>query len=205
MNLLGRDTLQKLGIELSYKTPGEKIHNIQPIQNNIAKWIFEKYPHLCTRIGKSKNHIAKSTFHNSFHPTQHKGRRVPLHLLDKVERELNKLIEDKQIIKLDKSSDEYFISPVVITVKHDKSIKIALDSKKLNDAIHKNKYQMQSLDHMLDTIACKISELKQKTGTLYFSNIDLKYAYSQVPLHEETQKHSTSIFWEETLQERTDS
>ena len=90
---------------------------------------------------------------------------------------------------LDKCSDEYFISPIVITVKHDKSIKIALDAKKLNDAIHKNKYQMQSIDHLMDTIACKISELKQKTGTLYFSKVDLKYAYSQVPLHEDTQKH----------------
>ena len=105
----------------------------------------------------------KTTFHNSFHPTQHKGRLVSLHLIDKVERELNKLIEDKQITKLDKCSDEYFISAVVITVKHDKSIIIALDSKKLNDAFHKNKYQMQSIDHLVDTIACKISELKQKT------------------------------------------
>ena len=120
---------------------------------------FEKYPHLCTCIGKSKNHIAKSTFHNSFHPTQHKGRRVPLNLIENKERVLNKLLEDK-------FSDEYFISPVIITVKHDKSIKIVLDSKKLNEAIHKNKYQMQSIDHLMDTIACKISEPKQKTRTL---------------------------------------
>ena len=138
---------------------------------------------------KIKNNIAKSPFHHTFHPTQHKARRVPLHLIDKVERELKKLIEDKQIIKLDKCLDEYFISPAVITVKHDKSIKIALDSKTLNDAIHKIKYQMQSIDLLMDTIACKISELKQKAGTLSFSKIDLKYAYSQVPLHEDTQKH----------------
>ena len=59
---------------------------------------FQKYPHLCTRIGKIT--LAKSTFHNTFHPKQHKGRRVPLHLIDKVEKELNKLIEDKQIIKI---------------------------------------------------------------------------------------------------------
>ena len=124
VNLLGRDTLRKLGIELTFKNSGEKIHNINSLQN-IAKWIFQKYPHLCTRIGKSKNHIAKSKFHNTFHPTQHKGRRIPLHLIDKVEKELNKLMEEKQIVKLDKCSDEYFISPVVITVKHDKSIKIA--------------------------------------------------------------------------------
>ena len=110
-------------MELAYTTPGEKICNIQSIQNNIAEWIFEKYTHLCTRIGKSKIHLAKSTFHNTFHPTQRKGRRVPLYLIDKVERELNKLIEDKQIIKIDKRSDEFFISLVVITLKHDKSKK----------------------------------------------------------------------------------
>ena len=171
INLLGRDTLQRLGIRLTYTTPGEKIQNIQSVQNNVAKWVFQKYPHLCTRIGKSKNHVAKSTFHHTFHPTQHKGRRVPLHLIDKVERELKKLIEDNQIIKSDKCLDEYFISPVVITVKHNKSIKIALDSKKkLNYAIHKNKYQMQSIDHLMDTIACEISELKKNRNTLLFNN-----------------------------------
>ena len=86
VNLIGRDILQKLGIELTFKTSGEKTHNIYSTQNKIAKWIFQKHTHLCTRIGKSKNHIAKSTFHNTFHPTQHKGRRVPLHLIDKLEK-----------------------------------------------------------------------------------------------------------------------
>ena len=41
---------------------------------------------------------------------------------------------------------------MVITVKKDKSVKIALDSKKLNKAIHKNKYQMQSIDHQMQSI-----------------------------------------------------
>ena len=70
----------------------------------------------------------------------------PLHLLEKMENELQKLIDDKQIIKLEKCPEELFVSPVVITVKKDKSVKIALDSKRLNDAIHKYKYQMQSFD-----------------------------------------------------------
>ena len=127
---------------------------------------------------KSKNHIAKSTIKQYFKPKQHKGRRVHIHLIDKVEKELKKLFEDKQIIKLEKCSDEYFLSPVVITVKSDNSIKIALDSKELNDAIHKNKYQMQSIDHLMDTISKKISELKNNSGILCFSKIDLKYTYS---------------------------
>ena len=61
-------------------------------------------------------------------------------------------------MRLEKCSDEYFISPVVITVKKDKSVKIALDSKELNDAIHKNKYQMQSIDHLIDVVANYVSD-----------------------------------------------
>ena len=133
--------------------------------------------------------MAKSIFKENFTPTQHKGQRVPLHLLERVEQELEKLIEDKQIIRLENCYDEYFISPVVITVKKDKSIKIALDSKELNDAIHKNKYQMQSIDPLIDAVANYISERSTEQGTLYFSKIDLKYAYSQIPLDPQLQKH----------------
>ena len=133
--------------------------------------------------------MAKSTFKENFKPTQHKGRRVSLHLLERVEKKLENLIEDKQTKRLEKCSDEYFINPVVITMKKDKSVKIALDSKELNDAIHKNKYQMQSIDHLIDAVAAYIPERSNQNGIFYFSKIDLKYAYSQIPLDPELQKH----------------
>ena len=122
-------------------------------------------------------------------PTQHKGRRVPLHLVEKVEHELQKLIEDKQIIRLEKCPDDLLISPVVITVKKDKSIKIALDSKQLNKAIPKNKYQMQSIDHLTDSLAMQIASNKNNEGPWWFSKIDLKYAYSQIPFDNSIAEH----------------
>ena len=192
INIMGRDIMDKLGLRLTIGTQQKNGRNLLNITNThlrISKWIFQKYPHLCTRLGRSRNHVAKSAFKSEIKPTQHNGRRIPLHLVEKVENELKKLIEDKQIKKLTSSSDEYFISPVVITVKSDQSIKIALDSKILNDAKHKNKYQMQSIDHLMDKIAMEFSELKTTQGTLHFSKIDLKYAYSQLPLHPETRKH----------------
>ena len=64
----------------------------------------KKYPRLCTRIGKSKNCIAKSIFKQNHIPNQQKGRRVTPHLLEKVELELEKLIQEKQIIKLENCS-----------------------------------------------------------------------------------------------------
>ena len=181
--VMDRDILQQLGFHLTATKPtGKTIGLISDTstEQNIIKWIFKNYPHLCTRLGRSKNHMAKSTFEENFTPTQHKGRRVPLHLLESVEQELENLMEDKQITRLEKCSDEYFISPVVITVKKDKCVKIALDSKEINDEMHKNKYQMQSVDHIIDAVANYVSERSSEQG-FYFSKMDLKYAYSQIP------------------------
>ena len=123
------------------------------------------------------------------YPHTTKRRRVPLHLLEKVEIELDKLNQNKQITRLDKCPDDRFVSPVVITVKKDKSVKLALDSKKLNKAIHKNKYQMQSIDHLVDAVAHYSSQRKNSPGIFWFSKIDLKYAYSQIPLDKSIAKH----------------
>ena len=193
-NLMGRDVLQKLGISLHQKpnkSPGKQINSISSIETekNIIKWIYNKYPHLCTRLGKSKNHVAKSIFKQNHSPIQRKGRRVPLILLEKVEIELNKLIQDKQISKLEKCPDDLFVSPVVITVKKDKSVKIALDSKKSNKAIHKNKYQIQSKDHLVDAVALFITQRKDSPGTFWFSKKDLKYGYSHTPIDNSIAKH----------------
>ena len=73
--------------------------------------------------------MAKSTFKEKLTPTQHKGRRVPLHLLERFEQELEKLIEDKQMMRPENCSDEYLISPVVVTVKKDKASKSHLTQK----------------------------------------------------------------------------
>ena len=115
-NLMRRDVLRKLGITLQQqqcKYPGNKIHAINSVETekNVIKWIYNKYPHLCTRLGKSKNHIAKSIFKRNQNPIQQKGRRVPLHLLEKVEMELDKLIQDKQITKLEKCPTSYSLAP----------------------------------------------------------------------------------------------
>ena len=57
-------------------------------------------------------------------------------------------------------SDQYFISPIVITVKRDQTIELALDSKTLNKAIHKNKYQMPNIETLMDSISQIITNYK---------------------------------------------
>ena len=48
---------------------------------------------------------------------------------------------------------------------------------------------MQSIDHLIDAVANYVSERSTEQGTFYFSKIDLKYAYSQISLDPQLQKH----------------
>ena len=79
-----------------------------------------------------------------------------------------------------------FIQPTVITVKKDRSVKIALDARALNQAIDKDKYQMPNLDNLLDMVAEK---LDNENGEAWYSSVDMTYAYGLVPLHPLTAKH----------------
>ena len=74
-NIMGRNILRKLGITLTAsKNTGKKILQISDtsIESNIIKWILKKYPKLCTRLGKSKNHMAKPTMKENFKPVKQK-------------------------------------------------------------------------------------------------------------------------------------
>ena len=149
------------------------------------------FSELISRIGRSTNHVAKSKFHKDFQPRHQKGRRN--NLLEKVNTELKKLLDGKHIVKLSSCPDKYFISPIVVTVKKDQTIKPALDSKVLNKAIHKNKYQMPNIDTLVESISHQISAPASQ-NTTYFSTIDLKYAYSQLNLDIHTANHCNFNF-----------
>ena len=77
-------------------------------------------------------------------------------------------------------------SPIWITRKRDGSIKLALGSKLLNDQMFKNKYQMPNIHELIDNVALQISEKSNEKG--WFSNLDLKNAYSQLKLCDQTSK-----------------
>ena len=191
-NIIGRNILPQIGISLIQKKHTQNILSIREQEESdpeIKQWVKDNFQQLCIRIGKSKNHMMKTQFNQDFMPIQQKGqkgRRIPVHLQERVEGELNKLMDQNHIIKLDKCSDRQVISPIVITVKKNQTVKIALDSKKINEFIHKNKYQMPNIELLLVKIAQVVKSDKSKQ-TL-FSTLDLRYAYSQIPLDETTRE-----------------
>ena len=77
--------------------------------------------------------------------------------------------------------EDCFVSPVVITVKSDKSVKIALDSRKLNDSCIKVRPHMPNMEELLNQNSVEIT--KDRTKELRISKVDLDYG--QMTLSEE--------------------
>ena len=88
-----------------------------------------------------------------------KGRPIPIHLQDQVAQELKRLIKHGYVERATEITEDCFVSPAVITVKKDKSVKIALDSRKLNEITVKRKAQMLNLEELILRISGKIIEI----------------------------------------------
>ena len=128
----------------------------------------------------------KTQFIEEFVPIQQKGRRIPIHLHERVEEELlNKLYDRRHIIKLDKCADKQFISPIVITVKKDQ-LNLRWIRRKSINLINKNMYPMPNIDLLLNNIAQVVKS--DKTKPTLISKLDLRYAYSQIPLDRKTRE-----------------
>ena len=71
----------------------------------------------------------------------------------------------------------HFTQPVVITVKKDRSVKIALNARAFNNSIAKDKYQMPNLDNLMDMITEKTDGNEVQ---VWYSSVDMKSAYGLV-------------------------
>ena len=73
-----------------------------------------------------------------------------------------------------------FVSPAVTTIKKDKSVKIALDSRKLNEITIKRKAQMPNMEELISRTSRKTADAP--ADEIWISKFDLDYAYGQLKL-----------------------
>ena len=91
-------------------------------------------------------------------PIQQKGRPIPMYFQNNIRCELEKLIEKGDLEKANQTTENCFVSPAVITIKKDKSVKIALDSGKLNKSCMKRKTTMQNMEKFVSKISAEITK-----------------------------------------------
>ena len=73
---------------------------------------------------------------------------------------------------------------VVRTVQKNKSIKIALDSRKLNELTKKRKAQMSNMEDLISRTARKRSE--EEDSEILATKLNFDYAYEQIQLDKKT-------------------
>ena len=106
---------------------------------------------------------------------------------DRVTAEIKKLIKDRHIEKLEKCTTDNFIAPIVLIAKKDGSIKLALNAKPMNAQIWQNKYQIPNMHKLIDLVAQIIT--RDTLGKVWFTFLDLKNAFSQLPSLNLTSSH----------------
>ena len=178
--LIGMDWLKKFRITIG---------SLRLAENNQSETekIFQQYHALFETNKTIKDTEIKIQLKPGHIPTKQKARPIPLHLQNEVEKEINRLITEGHLEKIQNVDEDCFVSPVVITVKKDKKVKIALDSRKLNDSCIKMRPHMPNMEELLNQISNKITD--DRTKPLWISKIDLDYAYGQLKLSEDTSRH----------------
>ena len=118
------------------------------------------------------------------YPVKQKARPFPLHLQDAVGKKIETLTKSGHLERVKQVDEDCFVSSVVLTVKNDKSVKIVLETRKLNDSCIKIQPHMPNMEELLNEISVEIT--RDPSKKLMISKIDLDYAYGQMMQSEET-------------------
>ena len=88
--------------------------------------------------------------------------------------------------KTDQTTENCFVSPAVITIKKDKSVKIDLESRKLNESCVKRKATIPNMEELISELFAEITKSDEE---IWMSKIDLDYAYGRAKLSKDASRH----------------
>ena len=181
--LLGLDWMEKLGITLDTNKIDPQVNHV--IEDSDVTVLKKRFKKLFNENHTVNGIEVKIQLKEDARLIQQKGRPIPIHLQQSVGKEINKLIKQGHVEKANNIDENCFVSPAVITVKKDKSVKIALDSRKLNEITIKRKAQMPNMEELISRISRKIAD--GPVDEIWTSKLHLDYAYGQLILSKEAQ------------------
>ena len=137
--------MKRLGIPVNTTTDDIKIHNIKmdETEKKILK-LKNEFKDLFYNNTEIKDLEVKIDLKEDAKIIQQKGRPVPIHLQNQVAEEIKRLIKNGYLERATEKTEDCFVSLAVIRVKKDKSIKIALDSRKKTKQQLKRKHKCRT-------------------------------------------------------------
>ncbi|KAF9758212.1 Retrovirus-related Pol polyprotein from transposon [Nosema granulosis] len=113
---------------------------------------------------------------NKVHNVQSKGYYVAGKSIPEVKAELKRLL-DEGIIEYSRS---YYSSPAFIVRKKNNKVRLVLDYKKMNEFLYDDAYQIPNIEY----------NIRNMGENRFFSTIDLKNGFNQIPLSYESRKYT---------------
>ncbi|CAB3983559.1 Hypothetical predicted protein [Paramuricea clavata] len=112
-------------------------------------------------------------------PVIHPPRKVPHPLRDQLAETLENMVKQGVLQKVDGPSD--WVNSMVVVQKKDGSLRICIDPKDLNRALKREHHQLPTIEEIT----------ARMPGARYFSTLDARSGYWQIPLDEESSKLTT--------------
>nr|XP_034838819.1 uncharacterized protein K02A2.6-like [Maniola hyperantus] len=168
--LLGRDFISLFRLELT------SVNYCKETENQVEK-LQTQYPYIFSgRLGCFKKYKVSLTLKDDSKPVFFKARPLAFALRDKVNKEIDRLLELGVLEPVEHSE---YASPIVPVLKRNGSVRLCADySVSINKQLVIEKYPLPT-----------VSELFSKLhGGQKFTKLDLSMAYNQFVLDEESQK-----------------
>ena len=183
-SLLGKPAIKDLDI-LNIKTQKEFICNaVKSTKNdNLNSKIIQEFPKVFQGLGCIKGdpiHVEIKEGTTPYHLSA--PRHIALPLLEKTEKEIQRMEELGVIKKVDEPTD--WCHPIVLVEKPNGDLRICIDLTKLNLGIKREFYQLESVEETLAKVGNHCN---------YMSKLDANSGYWQMPLDEESQIKATFI------------
>ena len=139
-----------------------------------------EYPDLFHGLGKMEGPY-KITLKDDAQPFAiNVPRREAFPLMDKTKKELRRMEDAGVIVRVEQPTD--WCAPMVVVPKKD-DVRICVDLTKLNESVHRERYEMPSVDYTLG----------QLSDARIFSKLDANSGFWQVPLADESALLTTII------------
>ena len=142
-------------------------------QQRDLRQLLEEYPDVFSKEGNpiSSTSLVEHEIHTTGPPIRLPFRRQNPIVRDIEQQQVKEMLRDGVI----RPSTSPWASPVVMVKKKDGSMRFCVDFRKMNDATIKDAHLLPRIDDTLESLH----------GAQYFTTLDLKSGYWQVPINEE--------------------
>ena len=162
--LLGKET----SIQLGMLKIGININNV----NMKERPVFQG-------TGKLKNFQLNIPINTEVQPIAQKCRQVPIPLQKRVKEQIDKLLEEDIIEKV--NGPVSWLSPIVPIMKSNNAVRICVDMRRANSAVLKKKYPFPTMED----VRYKIRKSK------FFTKLDVRQAFHQIELNKTSREITT--------------